>query len=54
MGDMGHGLSYLMGISFPVLHYLWSLALSQKESKKVIVYLLAIKNPHSSFYAANE
>ena len=35
---MGRGLSYLRGISFPVLHYLWSLYLSQQESKKVLIY----------------
>ena len=35
---MGRGLSYLRGISFPALHYLWSLDLSQQESKKILVY----------------
>ena len=35
--DMGRGLFYLRGISFPALHYLWSLTLSQQKSQKIIV-----------------
>ena len=48
---MGLSLSYLRGISFPALHYLWSLDLdlSRQESKKVLVYSQNTLNPLHTF-----